>query len=284
MEGAIRSALARRGFRAGDYTVGYQSCDASTPQSGSFEFRKCAANASAFARAEQLVAVIGPYSSYCGEIQIPILNRAPGGPLAMVSPIATHPGLTRGGRLAEPAAKGMGRASTTRRACATSPGSSPREDLQGVAQAMLAEELGLRRVFALDQRGEIGTEIDYTSPFSRAARRLGIGVAGSAAFNPEAKSYDALARRVARSGAQGVFMAGFDRSGGGGSAREGAARRLGQRAFRSWPPTRSARCPTCSSSTGPAAHGLYMSAIDVPPSARAGSPAGRRFAQRLRNV
>ena len=66
MEGAIRFALERRGFRAGDYTVGYQSCDASTPQTGGFEFRKCAANASAFARAEQLVAVIGPYSSFCG--------------------------------------------------------------------------------------------------------------------------------------------------------------------------------------------------------------------------
>jgi Protein kinase domain len=69
-----RVALERRGFRAGDYTVGHQSCDPSTPQTGGFEFRKCAANASAFARAEQLVAVVGPYSSYCGSVQIPIIN------------------------------------------------------------------------------------------------------------------------------------------------------------------------------------------------------------------
>ena len=122
LEGAIRFALERRGFKAGDYTVGYQSCDPSTPQSGSFEFRKCAANASAFAHAEQLVAVIGPWSSYCGQVGIPIMNRAPGGPLAVVSPISTHPGLTRGGP-ARP--REVSRTSTTRRACGTLPGSWP---------------------------------------------------------------------------------------------------------------------------------------------------------------
>jgi hypothetical protein len=64
MEGAIRHVIERRGFRAGEYTVGYQSCDVSTPQTGAAEFRKCAANATAFAHAKQLLAVIGPYSSY----------------------------------------------------------------------------------------------------------------------------------------------------------------------------------------------------------------------------
>ena len=101
LESAIQYALERRGFRAGEYTVGYQSCDVSTPQTGGFEFRKCAANASAYAHAEQLVAVIGPWSSFCGQVEIPIMNRAPDGPLAIVSPMSTHPGLTRGGRLAQ---------------------------------------------------------------------------------------------------------------------------------------------------------------------------------------
>ena len=109
MEGAIRHVIERRGFRAGDYTVGYQSCDVSTPQTGGFEFRKCAANASAYAHAKQLVAVIGPWSSFCGQVQIPITNRAPGGPLAMVSAVATHTGLTRGGPF-NPAGGSEGRA------------------------------------------------------------------------------------------------------------------------------------------------------------------------------
>jgi ABC-type branched-subunit amino acid transport system substrate-binding protein/DNA-binding beta-propeller fold protein YncE len=280
LEGAIRFALERRGFRAGDYTVGYQSCDPSTPQSGSFEFRKCAANASAFARAEQVVAVVGPWSSYCGQYQIPILNRAPGGPLVIVSPIATHPGFTRGGRLearagfgaeGEPAAYYPTGVRNFARVI-------PREDLQGVGQAMLADELGLRRVFLLDQQGEEGTRIDYTDPFSRAAGRLGVGIAGSAAFNPEAKSYDALAQRVARSGAQGVFMGGY--------AGAEVAARLVKALRASLGPSAVIMAteplgpiPDLLKRAGPAAHGVYMSAADVPPAAREGSPAGRSFAR-----
>ena len=276
-EGAIRFALDRRGFRAGDYTVGYQSCDPSTPQSGSFEFRKCAANGSAFARAEQLVAVIGPYSSYCGDVQIPILNRAPGGPLAVVSPIATHPGFTRGGRLGEPGLggePGVYYPTGVRNFARV----IPREDLQGVAQAMLAEELGLRRVFVLHQQGEIGTRIDYTDPFSRAAGRLGVRVAGSAAFDPEAKSYDALARRVARSGARGVFMAGFAGAEVGARLVKALRASLGQGAvIMTVDPL--GPVPDLLKLAGPAAHGVYMSSLDVPPSAREGSPAGQSFAR-----
>ena len=36
--------------------------------------------------------------------------------------------------------------------------------------------------------------------------------------------------------------------------------------------------PELLNSIGPAAHGLYVSGIDVPPDARLDSPAGRRFA------
>ena len=95
MADAIRLVLERREFRAGRFTVGYRSCDESTAQTGGFEQRRCAANADAYAQAEDLVAVIGPWSSYCAEIEIPITNRAPGGPLAMISPTNTDPGLTR---------------------------------------------------------------------------------------------------------------------------------------------------------------------------------------------
>ena len=101
MANAVRSVIEQHSFQAGDFSIGYQSCDVSTSQTGGFEFRRCAANANAYAHAEQLVAVIGTYSSFCGEVEIPILNRAPGGPLAMVSPSNTHPGLTRGPPLAE---------------------------------------------------------------------------------------------------------------------------------------------------------------------------------------
>ncbi len=44
-----------------------------------------------------------------------------------------------------------------------------------------------------------------TGPFRRVAPRLGIKVAGSESLS-DVKSYDALADRVARSGAEGVLI------------------------------------------------------------------------------
>jgi branched-chain amino acid transport system substrate-binding protein len=271
MEGAIRHAIQRRGFRAGGYTVGYQSCDVSTPQTGGFEFRKCAANASAYAHAEQLVAVIGPYSSFCGQVQIPITNRAPGGPLAMVSAISTHPGLTRGGPLnqagglrGEPGVYYPTGERSFARVMAP-------ETLQGVANAMLAKELDLRRVYVLQ---DPAWRVEQSDPFRRTADRLGIQIAGVANFSDGSK-HDRLAERVARSGAQGVFIAGLGSEGGGRlvmALRERLARRIEIMAADPF-----VAIADVLDFVGPAAHGLYFSATDVPPGAQ--PPAGRRFAR-----
>jgi serine/threonine protein kinase/ABC-type branched-subunit amino acid transport system substrate-binding protein len=272
MEGAIRHVIERRGFKAGDYTVGYQSCDVSTPQSGSFEFRKCAANASAYAHAEQLVAVIGPWSSYCGQVQIPITNRAPGGPLAMVSAISTHPGLTRGRLLAQEGRLGKGEPAiyypTGERSFIRL---MAREDLQGVANAMLAKELGLRRVYVLQ---DPGFKVEQSDPFRRTARRLGIQIAGVANFRDDS-NHDRLAERVAGSGAQGVFIAGLG-SVGGGRAVIALRERLGSR-IKILAGDPFLEIADVLAFAGRAAHGLYFSATDVPP--RAQPPAGRRFAR-----
>ena len=125
--------------RAGEHTVGYRSCDDSTAQTGDFEHRRCAANANAYARAERLVAVIGPYNSNCAGVEIPILNRAPGGPLAMISPSNTWPGLTRGG----PGLKAGGYRGEPDVYYPTGARNyfrlRPRDDLQGAALAVLAK-------------------------------------------------------------------------------------------------------------------------------------------------
>ncbi len=271
MEGAMRHVIERRGFRAGEYTVGYQSCDVSTPQTGGFEFRKCAANASAYAHAEQLVAVIGPYSSFCGKVQIPITNRAPGGPLAMVSAISTHTGLTRqvaqaGGfeSRGEPAVYYPTGERSFIRLMAP-------EDLQGVANAMLAKELGLRRVYVAQ---DPGWKAEFADPFRRTARRLGIQIAGVANFSDGSK-HDRLAERVARSGAQGVYIAGLGSEGGGRvvmALRDRLGTRIKIMAADPFLPIADVLA-----FAGAAAHGLYFSATDVPP--RAQPPAGRRFAR-----
>jgi ABC-type branched-subunit amino acid transport system substrate-binding protein/streptogramin lyase/predicted Ser/Thr protein kinase len=277
LEGAIRFTLEQRRFRAGEFSVGYQSCDVSTPQSGGFEFRKCAANASAFAHAEKLVAVIGPWSSYCGQVQIPILNRAPGGPLAMVSPSATHDGLTRGrpvggppdGQRGEPGVYYPDGGRNFFRVV-------PSESLQGVAQAMQAKRLGLKKVFVVAERASSWKQI-HAGPFRRTAIELGLEVVGSAGFDPEAKSYARLASRVADARPEGVFLAGrwFD---GADRVLKALRARLGARipilATDQFIPI-----PDMLEQVGPAARGLYVSATDVPAAAREPSPALLRFAR-----
>ena len=223
---AIRLVLAQHGFRAGEHVVGYQSCDDSTAQSGIYEARRCAANANAFAQAPRVVAVIGPSNSGCAQAQIAILNRAPAGPLALVSPSATKSNLTRGGRLADPgwglrgepeAYYPTGRRSFFRLAA--------RDDVQGVALALHAQRLGLRRVYLLHESVSYAERM-FAEPFRRAAAPLGIGIAGRATFDGEAAGYAALADRVARSGADGVLVGG-DLYPGGGRLLKGLRARLG---------------------------------------------------------
>jgi branched-chain amino acid transport system substrate-binding protein len=91
MADAIRLVLESHDYRAGRYSIGYRSCDDSIAQTGLFDRRTCAANANAYARSKKLVAVIGTFNSACAQVEIPILNRAPGGPLAMISPANTGP-------------------------------------------------------------------------------------------------------------------------------------------------------------------------------------------------
>ena len=48
MSAAVAYVLRQHGFRAGRFSVGYQSCDDSTAQTGIFDDRKCTANAKAW--------------------------------------------------------------------------------------------------------------------------------------------------------------------------------------------------------------------------------------------
>jgi len=275
MADGIRHVLREHGFRAGKHAVGYRSCDDSTAQTGNFENRRCAANANAYAHAERLVAVIGPYNSYCASIEIPILNRAPGGPLAMISPSNTYPGLTRSGL---PPPEGSRHEpevyypTGVRNYVRLRPG----DDMMGAAHALLAKRLGLRGVYVLYDGSGFWKGL-LADPFRRAARRLGVVIAGSATFDPGARSYAALAEGIARSGAQGVVVGGdpFD---GGDRLVRALRSRLGERvtimggflfAF----------APHVLKQIGPAARGLYATTLDHPATALPLTAAGRRFAR-----
>jgi branched-chain amino acid transport system substrate-binding protein len=84
----------------------------------------------------------------------------------------------------------------------------PTDDLEGAALALLARDAGRRRVFVLDD-GEPGYGGLQATAFETAARRVGLDVAGRESWDLRASSYRALARRVAASGAQAVYVGGL---------------------------------------------------------------------------
>ena len=97
MTAAIRQVLGDAGWAAGDINVGYQSCDDSTAQAGKWDPGKCSQNANSYAENASVVGVIGTFNSGCAAIIIPVLNQAPGGGVAMLSPANTYVCLTEGG-------------------------------------------------------------------------------------------------------------------------------------------------------------------------------------------
>jgi len=203
MTEAIKYILKQQDFKAGDYKVGYQSCDDATAQQGKWASEKCSANANAYAQNKSLVGLIGTFNSGCAEIIIPVLNRAPDGPVAMISPANTYVGLTHSGpgtAAGEPDKYyPTGKRNYIRIVAA--------DDFQGAADAQLAQQLGLKKVYILNDKEAYGQGV--ATNFKNAATSLGIPIAGFAAWNGKASSYTGLATKIKQSGADGVFLGGL---------------------------------------------------------------------------
>lgn len=203
MARAIQYEIARHGYRAGRYAIGFQSCDDSSAERGNFTPARCAANMKAYAANPDVVAVIGPFNSQCAQFQIPLANRAPDGPLAMLSPSNTLQGLTHGGAGVASGEPGRyyptGKRNYARLA--------PADDAEAAALVLLARRLGARRV-ALVEDQEL-----FSAEFSRllvaAARRAGLRLAPPLTWDPHGAAFGALARRVARESPEAVLVSGL---------------------------------------------------------------------------
>jgi DNA-binding SARP family transcriptional activator/ABC-type branched-subunit amino acid transport system substrate-binding protein len=200
MVDAMTLALERRDYKAGQYRVGLQVCNDASGENVVADPHTCVANARAYGANPSVIGVVGPFTSTCAKLQIPILNRAPGGSVAMVSPSNTYVGLTRD---AADAARGepsiyypTGRRNYARVV--------PTDDVEVAADAMVAQRLGVKRVYALVPNG-------YPAPilkdFVLAVRNLDLEIAGRRYWS-DGQSFERVAANVARSKADGVFLVG----------------------------------------------------------------------------
>ncbi|HEY2936840.1 MAG TPA: branched-chain amino acid ABC transporter substrate-binding protein, partial [Gaiellaceae bacterium] len=191
-------ALANAGWKAGRYKIGYQSCDDSTAQTGGWDTAKCATNAHLYANNKSVIGVLGTFNSGCAKIIVPTLNRA--GPLAIVSPANTNPGLTKKWDVGEPNKYYPTGQRNYARVVAT-------DDIQGPADAIFSKSLGFKKVFVLNDKQTYGFGV--ASTYRNAAKKLGIQVVGFQGWDAKASSYEALATAIKASGAQAVFLGGI---------------------------------------------------------------------------
>jgi branched-chain amino acid transport system substrate-binding protein len=215
MAHAIAFVLRERGFRAGPYRVAYQSCDDSIATTGLYDEAKCASNARAYAHNQDVIGVVGTFNSACAVAALPELNRAPGAPLAMVSPFNSFVGLTRQGAGVDPSLPAALYPTGVRNYVRV----FPTDDLEGAALALLARDRGRTRVFVLDD-GDPGYGALQATAFETAAPRVGLEVVGRASWDPRADEYSVLARRVADSGAAAVYLGGLIDTNAGGVIRD----------------------------------------------------------------
>jgi branched-chain amino acid transport system substrate-binding protein len=200
---SLKLVLDERRWRAGEYRVGLQICDETTATSETADPATCRRHARDFARNRSIIVVVGPVLSGCAREMLPSLNRAPAGPLALISPSTTYLGLTRSGPgVAKGDPDGLyptGRRGFLRLATA--------DDAQAAAAAMFAKQSGATRVFALDDNEPYGTAL--AESFTEVARRSGMEVAGRAVWHGDEPGYRSLGERVRSSGADTVYLGGY---------------------------------------------------------------------------
>ncbi|MEX0679383.1 MAG: branched-chain amino acid ABC transporter substrate-binding protein [Pirellulales bacterium] len=206
----IRIALAEAGYQSGGFDIEYADWDDATAGAGQWTAEAETANASRAVRDPDVMIYIGTYNSGAAKISMPILNKAQ---LLMISPANTWPGLTKPdkGDPGEPEIyRPTGEVSYVRMV--------PTDDLQGPAGAAWAKELGVQRVYVLDDNEVYGKGI--ATLFIEACQDLGIEVLGHESIDSKAQEFKPLMATIKGLNPDLVYFGGTTQSKGGQIAKD----------------------------------------------------------------
>jgi branched-chain amino acid transport system substrate-binding protein len=201
---AIRLVLENQGWQAGQTRIAFQACDDSVASTGEWDPDKCRDNASNYANNADVIGVIGTWNSGCAAEIIPILNEAPDGGVAMVSPGNTLICLTETASTCEPGQPDSLYPSGTRNYARV----VPNDAVQGAGLAAFARDQGVRKPYIL-YAADDPTSLGQGETFRGAAKALGLQIAGFEPWDPEATDYVELMQKVKGTGADGVELAGL---------------------------------------------------------------------------
>lgn len=198
-DGAQMALDENRG-RAGAFAVKHVSLDDSTAQAGSWDPGQTAENARKAVQDETAIAYLGDYNSGASAISIPLINE---GGLLQIS-MNGYVGLTKAVEGAsEPGEPGKYYPTGTR----TYVRIQVPDDVQAAAQIEYHKSQGVSNLYVLHDKEVYGQ--GQARLVEATAEAEGLEVVESSGIDPKAANYRALAARVARSGADGVFFGGF---------------------------------------------------------------------------
>ena len=206
----IKIALAEADHRAGGFEIVYADWDDATAGAGQWTAEAETANAARAVRDPDVMVYIGTYNSGAAKISMPILNKAR---LLMVSPANTWPGLTKPdkGDPGEPAIyRPTGEVNYLRMV--------PTDDLQGPLGAAWAKELGVKRVYVLDDNEVYGKGI--ATLFIEACQDLGIEVLGHESIDAKAQEFKPLMATIRGERPDMIYFGGTTQSKGGQIAKD----------------------------------------------------------------
>ncbi len=206
----VRLAIEEVGGRVGGFKIEFLDWDDASPERGAWDPALEAANADKAIADPDVMAYIGPYNSGAAKISMPKLNRAG---LLQVNGFATAPGLTKPG-MGEPnepmVYRPSGRTTFFR--------VIPADDIQGAVAAEWAKEMGVQKVFVLDDREVYGKGVSKV--FRQAAAKLGIELVGYEGIDPKASNYKSLVTKIKQKAPDLVYFGGTTQSNAGQLAKD----------------------------------------------------------------
>jgi branched-chain amino acid transport system substrate-binding protein len=190
---------ANQGNAVPGYSFDLLTLDDGTATSGQYDPAQAATNARKMVSDRDVVAAIGPQMSGAGKAMAPILSQ---GDLATITPSSTNPDITNP-KFAEqyrPAGKPIYFRTVTTDA------------FQGPNMAnYMAEKLGIKSVYVLDDSGAYGVGIADT--FQAQAEKKGIKVLGRDRLDPKAADYSAVLTKIKSLNPQALYYGGVGQAG-----------------------------------------------------------------------
>lgn len=203
MINSIKMSLDDHGAKTkdGKCTIEYTHLDDSSAALGKWDPAVETANANKAVADQQILAYLGTYNSGAAKLSIPILNQA--GPLVMVSPANTYPGLTKkaGAEQGEPEKYYPTGVRNYARVV-------PADDIQGAVGARWAKDLGFKAPYILNDQELYGKGV--ADVFEAEAKKIGLNVLANEGIDTKANDFSALATKIAASPADVVYFGGIE--------------------------------------------------------------------------